>query len=188
MRPRRRRIVRIVRIVVWLATGIAALVLLVAVALAFLIGTQTGTRFLFARLGALIPGTFEVRSAEVGSGGGATVAATGPAAPVAGATAAAGAAAAAAAAASGAGTPTTTAAAAAPTVIDEIDVATTDIGNLVHLDRLAVRSAVLRAEVTGTVQPRGDYPVDLAMRWEMHPPGPPATAPVLGNGTLKVSL
>ncbi len=51
-----------------------------------------------------------------------------------------------------------------------------------------MRSAVLRAEVTGTVQPRGDYPVDLALRWEMHPPGPPATAPVVGNGTLKGSL
>src|ERR1700688_5059153 len=63
MRPRRRRIDRIVRIVAWLAAGIAALVLLVAVALAFLIGTQTGTRFLFARLGALLPGTFEVQSA-----------------------------------------------------------------------------------------------------------------------------
>jgi translocation and assembly module TamB len=269
MKPRR----RIVRILVWLAAGIAALALLVVVALAFLIGTQTGTRFLFARLGALMPGTFEVRSAAgridspltlrgvvykrpgtevridrlylewrlrellarrvdvtrlyadgvsvvttptpnqqptqlpdldlrfnvivrdarvrrltLGSGGMAAVAATGPAAPVAGATAAAGAAAAAAAAASGTGTPTTTAAAAAPTVIDEIDIATTDIGNLVHLDRLAVRSAVLRADVTGTVQPRGDYPVDLAMRWEMHPPGPPATAAVLGSGTLKGSL
>jgi len=273
MRPRRRRIVRIVRIVVWLAAGIGALVLLVAIALAFLVGTQTGTRFLFARLGALLPGTFHVQSAAgridspltlrgvvykrpgteiridrlylewrlgellarrvdvtrlyadgvhivstptpnqqptklpdldlhfniivrdarvrgltVGGGGLAAVAATGPAAPVAGATAAAGAAAATAAAASGAATPTTSTAAAAPTVIDEIDLATTDIGNVVHLDRLAVRSAVLRADVTGTVQPRGDYPVDLAMRWEMHPPGPPATAAVVGNGTLKGSL
>lgn len=272
MRPPRHRIVRIVRIGAWLAAGIAALALLAVVALAFLIGTQTGTRFLFARLGALLPGTFSVQSAAgridspltlrgvvykrpgteiridrlylewrlrellarrvdvtrlyadgvsvlttptpneqptklpdldlhfniivrdarvrrltVG-GGMAAVAATGPAAPVAGATAAAGAAAATAAAASGTGTPTTTAATAAPTVIDEIDLATTDIGNLVHLDRLAVRSAVLRADLTGTVQPRGDYPVDLAMRWEMHPPGPPATAPVVGSGTLKGTL
>ncbi len=46
------------------AISFAALVLLVVAALAFLIGTQTGTRLLFARLGALLPGTFEVRSAE----------------------------------------------------------------------------------------------------------------------------
>ncbi|HLX09700.1 MAG TPA: hypothetical protein VKY89_17735, partial [Thermoanaerobaculia bacterium] len=55
---------RIVRILLWLAGGIAALALLAVFALAFLIGTQTGTRFLFARLGALLPGTFAVQSAE----------------------------------------------------------------------------------------------------------------------------
>jgi translocation and assembly module TamB len=269
---KRRRIVRILR---WLAAGLGGLVLLVVLLLAFLIGTPTGTRLLFGRLGALLPGTFAVQSTEgridspltlhgvvykrpgmeiridrlylewrlrellarrvdvgrlyadgvhvlstpnpntqptqlpdldlhfniivrdarvraltLGSGlqAGAAVAAAGPAAPVAGATAAAGEAAAAAAAASGTATPTTSAAAAAPTVIDEIDLSTTDIGNLVRLDRLAVRSPVMRAELTGTVQPRGDYPVDLAMRWEIHPPGPPPTAPVAGNGTLKGTL
>jgi len=263
---------RIVRILAWLAAGLAGLLLLVVLALAFLIGTPTGTRFLFARLGALLPGTFAVQSTEgridsplilhgmvykrpgmevridrlylewrlrellarrvdvrrlyadgvhvvsapnpnpqptqlpdldlhfnvivrdarvrgltLGSGG-LAAATSGPAAPVAGATAAAQAAAAAAAAASGTATPTTSAATAAPTVIDEIDLSTTDIGNLVRLDRLAVRSAVLRAEVSGTVQPRGDYPVDLAMRWQLQPPGPPRTAAVVGSGTLKGSL
>ncbi|HYL04694.1 MAG TPA: translocation/assembly module TamB domain-containing protein, partial [Thermoanaerobaculia bacterium] len=263
---------RFVRILVWLAAVLGGLVLLAVLTLAFLIGTPTGTRLLFSRLGALLPGTFSVKSTEgridspltlhgmvykrpgmeiridrlylewrlrellarrvdvrrlyadgvhvvstpspnpqptqlpdldlhfnvivrdarvrgltLGSGGMAAAEA-GPAAPVAGATAAAGAAAAAAAAASGTATPTTSAATAAPTVIDEIDLSTTDIGNLVRLDRLAVRSAVMRADITGTVQPRGDYPVDLAMRWEVHPPGPPATAPVVGSGTMKGSL
>jgi translocation and assembly module TamB len=306
MRPRRRRIDRIVRIVAWLAAGIAALVLLVVVALAFLIGTQTGTRFLFARLGALLPGTFAVQSAAgridspltlrgvvykrpgteiridrlylewrlrellarrvdvtrlyadgvrivstptpneqpsplpdldlrfniivrdarvraltlgsptVGAGaGGAAAAAPAPApaaaaAPGAPAPATPGAAArgvvaatAAAAKATVQATKTSVAATSAattvataatanppspPTVIDEIDLATTDIRNLVRIDRLAVRSALLRAEVTGTVQPRGDYPVDLVTRWEVHAGGTPQMAAVAGSGTLKGTL
>ncbi|MEA2692074.1 MAG: translocation and assembly module TamB, partial [Acidobacteriota bacterium] len=42
--------------------GIAALGLVVLLGLAvwFLLGTQSGTRFLFTRLGALMPGSFEV--------------------------------------------------------------------------------------------------------------------------------
>jgi translocation and assembly module TamB len=298
MRPRRRRIVRIVRIVLWLAAGIGALVLLVAVALAFLIGTQTGTRFLFARLGALLPGTFEVRSAAgridspltlrgvvykrpgteihidrlylewrlrellarrvdvtrlyadgvrivstpnpneqptplpdldlrfniivrdarvrgltLGGGGAAegAPASGAPAAPVSPAPAAPGrrSAASAASAVSAAAKATiqatktsvaatsaaTTVATAAranppspPTVIDEIDLATTDIRNLVRIDRLAVRSALLRADVTGTVQPRGDYPVDLATRWEVNAGGTPRMAAVAGSGTLRGTL
>ncbi|HXO28119.1 MAG TPA: hypothetical protein VOA80_12290 [Thermoanaerobaculia bacterium] len=297
MRPRRRRIDRIVRIVAWLAAGIAALVLLVVVALAFLIGTQTGTRFLFARLGALLPGTFAVQSAAgridspltlrgvvykrpgteiridrlylewrlrellarrvdvtrlyadgvhivstptpneqpsplpdldlrfniivrdarvraltlgsptvgAGTGGAAAAAAPGAPAPATPGAAARGVAAATAAAAkatvqatktsvaaTSAATTVATAATAnppsPPTVIDEIDLATTDIRNLVRIDRLAVRSALLRAEVTGTVQPRGDYPVDLVTRWEVHAGGTPQMAAVAGSGTLKGTL
>jgi translocation and assembly module TamB len=305
MRPRR----RIVRILLWLAAGLGALVLLVAVALAFLIGTQTGTRFLFARLGALLPGTFAVQSAvgridspltlrgvvykrpgteiridrlylewrlrellarrvdvtrlyadgvhilstpnpneqpsplpdldlrfniivrdarvrgltlgspPAGAGsGGATAAAAAPAQAPAPAAAAAGApapvtpgaaargmaaSAAAAAKATVQATKTSVAATSAattmatagtanppspPTVIDEIDLATTDIRNLVRIDRLAVRSALLRADVTGTVQPRGDYPVDLVTRWEVHAGGTPQMAAVAGNGTLRGTL
>jgi len=284
MRPRRRRIVRIVA---WLAAGIAALVLLVAIALAFLLGTQTGTRFLFARLGALLPGTFAVQSAEgridspltlrgvvykrpgteiridrlylewrlrellarrvdvtrlyadgvhilstpnpneqpsplpdldlrfniivrdarvrgltlgsppAGAGAAAAAPAPAPAAPGVAASAAAAAKATVQAtktsvAATSAATTVATAATAnppsPPTVIDEIDLATTDIRNLVRIDRLAVRSALLRADVTGTVQPRGDYPVDLATRWEVHAGGPPPAAAVVGSGTLKGTL
>src|SRR6202158_1092734 len=277
MKPRR----HIVRILRWAAISFAALVLLVVAALAFLIGTQTGTRLLFARLGALLPGTFEVRSAEgridspltlhgvvykrpgteihidrlylewrlrellakrvdigrlyadgvhivstptpnqqpsalpdldlhfniivrdarvrgltigsptVGAGGAAAGAPAPPGSPASATAAAAGAAKTTVAATAAATTVATAATAnppSPPTVIDEIDLKTTDISNLVHIDRLAVRSALLRAEVTGTVQPRGDYPVDLAARWEVHPGGTPPMATVAGSGTLKGTL
>src|ERR1700674_3358817 len=277
MKPRR----RIVRILRWAATGIAALVLLVVAALAFLIGTQTGTRLLFARLGALLPGTFAVQSAEgpidspltlrgvvskrpgteihidrlylewrlrellakrvdvgrlyadgvhivstpdpnqqpsplpdldlhfnivvrdarvrgltigtptVGAGVAAAGVTAPPGSPASATVAAAGAAKTTLAATAVATTVATAATAtppAPPTVIDEIDLETTDISNLVHIDRLAVRSALLRADVSGTVQPRGDYPVDLAARWEVHPGGTPPMAAVVGSGTLKGTL
>jgi translocation and assembly module TamB len=230
---------RLVRVLIWVGTGLAALVLLVVLALAFLIGTQAGTAFLFARLGALLPGTFEVQKAEgridspltlhglvykrpgmeiridriylewklrellakrvdVGKlyADGVHVISTPQPnqeptklpdldlhyniivrdARVRGLTL---------------GSPSVGAGGAPPappTVIDEIDLKTTDISNRVHVDRLAVRSALLRADVSGDVQPQGDYPVDLAVRWEVHPPGPPATAPLAGGGTLKGTL
>jgi translocation and assembly module TamB len=208
---------RAVRVLLYLAAGLAGLVLLVAIALALLIGTQTGTRFLFARLGALLPGTFAVQNAEgridspltlhgvvykrqgmevhidklylewrlrellarrvdVGRlyADGVHVLETPNPNPqptqlpdldlhfniivrdarVRGLTLG-----------SPGGPPST--------VIDEIDLATTDIRNRVHVDRLAVRSALLRADVTGTVQPRGDYPVDLEVRWAVHPAATP---------------
>jgi hypothetical protein len=44
---------RLLRVLLFIAAGLAGLALLVAIALAFLIGTQTGTGLLFARLGAL---------------------------------------------------------------------------------------------------------------------------------------
>jgi translocation and assembly module TamB len=252
---KRRR--RVVRILLYLGAGLAGLVLLVVVVLAFLIGTQTGTTFLFARLGALLPGTFAVQKAEgridspltlhgviykrpgmeihidklylewrlrellarrvdVGrlyADGVHVLTTPNPNqqptqlpdldlhyniivrdARVRGLTLG-----------SPGGPP--------PTAIDEIDLKTTDIRNRVHVDLLAVRSALLRAEVTGTVQPQGDYPVDLAVRWAVHPAGTPqagsphaanppgatpqagapaaATPPlaeVVGSGTLKGTL
>ncbi len=247
---------RIVRILLWLAGGIAALALLAVFALAFLIGTQTGTRFLFARLGALLPGTFAVQSAEGRIDSPLTLhgvtykrpgmeiridrlelvwrlrallqrrvdvdrlyadgvhVLTTPTpnqqptqlpdldlhfnivvrdARVRGLTlgspsavpAPGGVAAASAAAAPGgnlASSPPP------PLVIDEIDLKTSDIGNVVRVDRLAVRSALLRADVSGMVQPRGDYPVDLGVRWQVQPPGPPPMAAIAGSGTLEGSL
>jgi translocation and assembly module TamB len=234
---------RFVRFLVWLAAGLAGLVLLVVLALAFLVGTQTGTGFLFARLGALLPGTFEVQKAEgridspltlhglvykrpgmeiridrlylewrlrellakrvdVGrlyADGVHVITTPTPNqeptklpdldlhyniivrdARVRGLTLGS--------PSVGAGGAASAAAPAPPTVIDEIDLQTTDISNLVHVDRLAVRSALLRADVSGTVQPRGDYPVDLAVQWEVHPAGPPQTAALVGGGTLKGTL
>lgn len=268
---------RIVRILLYVAGGVAALLVLCAVALALLVGTQAGTRFLFARLGALLPGSFAVRQADgridspltlsgvtykrpgmevtidrlylewrlpallerrVDIGRlyadgvhvvstpspsqqptqlpdldlhfniivrdarvrGLTVGSTTPG-PAAAAAAVTGKPAATAAAAGGSpaapaapgGSPAAVAASAsapasAPLVIDEIDLRTSDIRNQVRIDELAVRSALLRADVTGTVQPRGDYPVDLHVRWAVRPPGPPATAEVVGAGSLSGTL
>src|ERR1700753_4333260 len=55
---------RIGRVVAYIAAGLAGLVVLISIALAFLIGTQGGTRFLFKRLDALMPGTFDVQSVD----------------------------------------------------------------------------------------------------------------------------
>jgi translocation and assembly module TamB len=72
-----------------------------------------------------------------------------------------------------------------PLVLDRIELVTTDISNHVRVDRLAVRSALLNADVWGAVQPIGDYPVNLALRWTARPPG---MAPSAGGGTLTGTL
>ncbi|HVT59378.1 MAG TPA: translocation/assembly module TamB domain-containing protein [Thermoanaerobaculia bacterium] len=220
---------RLVRIAIWSAAGLLGLVLLLAAAAALLLGTQGGTRFLFARLGALMPGSFEVAALEGPIRGPLTIhgltykregmqvkidrlhlewrlhgllerrldiqrlyadgvhIVTTPTpnqqpaarlpdlnlhfniivrdARVRGITLAS--------------------ADGPPSLIDEIDLVTSDIHNLVRIDRLAVRSALLRAQVSGTVQPLGDYPVDLAAQWAVHPAG---MAEVAGGGTLRGTL
>jgi translocation and assembly module TamB len=256
---------RVVRILVYVAAGIAALLVLLGLGLAFLVGTQTGTRFLFARLGAFLPGTFAVRQADgridspltlsgvtykkpgmevtidrlylewrlhallerrldIGrlyADGVHVVSTPSPGkeptqlpdldlhfniivrdarvrrltlgSPSPGAPAPAvppGAVPNPSPPPPGAAPPTVVpqTAAAAPLVIDEIDLKTSDIRNRVRIDQLAVRSALLRADLSGTVQPQGDYPVDLNVRWAVRPPGPPVTAEVVGGGTLTGTL
>jgi hypothetical protein len=81
--------------------------------------------------------------------------------------------------------------AASVTRIDEIDLKTSDLANRVRIDRLAVRSPELQADVTGTIQPQGDYPVDLDVRWAVHPsaaPGQPRIAAMAGSGRLSGTL
>lgn len=72
-----------------------------------------------------------------------------------------------------------------PLVIDTIDLATTAMGPKVRVDRLTVRSAQLDADVQGTLQPQGAYPVDLSLRWAFRSPG---LAPFSGSGKLSGTL
>jgi translocation and assembly module TamB len=69
--------------------------------------------------------------------------------------------------------------------IDSIDLVTTELKNVFHLDRLAVRSQVVNADVSGRLQPQGDYPLDLTAKWSVRPPG---MAEVAGGGTLSGTL
>jgi translocation and assembly module TamB len=233
------------RLLTIVLASLAGLVLAVVFTLAFLLGTQSGARFLFGRLGALLPGSFEVagvqgpirgplaltavvykrpgmevridhlslawrpaallrRQLDVES-----LAAQGvhvlktPAPPTnqpfklpdlnlrfniivrdaqvrdLTVTSAAG--------SGSSGSPAAPAAAAnpAPLVIDRIDLATTERAGVFHVDRLTVRSPQVNADVSGTLEPRGAYPVDLAARWSVQPQG---MAPVAGGGTLSGTL
>jgi translocation and assembly module TamB len=72
-----------------------------------------------------------------------------------------------------------------PFVIDRIDLATTDIRNAVRVDALTVRSALFDADVTGSLHPQGDYPVDLNVRWAYRAPD---MAPFSGHGRLTGTL
>jgi translocation and assembly module TamB len=72
-----------------------------------------------------------------------------------------------------------------PFVVDRIDLATTAVGGRFHVDRLSVRAPLLDAEATGTLQPQGDYPVDLDLRWSARPP---QMAELTGRGTFTGTL
>ncbi|HTQ80936.1 MAG TPA: translocation/assembly module TamB domain-containing protein, partial [Thermoanaerobaculia bacterium] len=69
--------------------------------------------------------------------------------------------------------------------IDRIDLKTSELKNVFHLDRLSVRSAVVNADVAGRLTPQGDYPLNLDARWSVRPPG---MAQVVGGGKLTGSL
>jgi translocation and assembly module TamB len=69
--------------------------------------------------------------------------------------------------------------------IDSIDLATSELKNVFHLDRLAVRSPVVNADISGMLQPQGDYPLDLTAKWSVRPAG---MAEVAGGGTLSGTL
>jgi translocation and assembly module TamB len=242
----RRILRRAVRIVGWAAAGVAALVLLAGIAVALLVGTSGGTRFLFARLGALMPGTFAVQSTagridspltlrgvtykrpglavtidrlylewdlravlarrvdvrRLYADGVHVITTPTPSteptklpdldlhfnvvvrdARVRGLTVGS--------VAAAAGDGNAAPSAASVTRIDEIDLKTSDLANRVRIDRLAVRSPELQADVTGTIQPQGDYPVDLEVRWAVHPsaaPGQPRIAAMAGSGRLSGTL
>ncbi|HYH47314.1 MAG TPA: hypothetical protein VEG34_16660, partial [Thermoanaerobaculia bacterium] len=225
---------RLRKILLWTAGGLAALIVLLAVSVWFLAGTQSGTEFLFTRLGAVMPGSLEVAELRGPLRGpleirglryeregmevyiervsfdwkvrrllerlvdverlhaeGVRVVTT-PSeeekertplpdlnlrfniivrdARVRGLTVSS----------------TAAEPGEQPFVIDRIDLATTALGGeAVRIDRLAVRAPLLDADVTGTVLPRGDYPVDLDLRWALRLPD---TAPLAGRGTLGGTL
>ena len=72
-----------------------------------------------------------------------------------------------------------------PLKIDSIDLATSEIADKVRIDQLAVRSPTINADVSGAVQPQGDYPVDLKAQWQVRPAG---MSEVKGGGTLTGTL
>lgn len=72
-----------------------------------------------------------------------------------------------------------------PFLIDRIELETTAIQNNVRVDHLLVRAPTFDADVTGTVRPQGDYPVDLDLRWVARPPDMAAFS---GGGRLTGTL
>lgn len=72
-----------------------------------------------------------------------------------------------------------------PFVIDRIALETTAIQNDVRIDSLTVRAPTFDADVTGTVRPLGDYPVDLDVKWAWRAPD---MAPFSGSGQLAGTL
>ncbi|MGH9381856.1 MAG: translocation/assembly module TamB domain-containing protein [Thermoanaerobaculia bacterium] len=75
--------------------------------------------------------------------------------------------------------------AAEPFTLDSIDLSTRAIGDVVEIEQFVVRSPQLTADVTGRVEPQGDYPVDLRLKWSVRLLDQPRWA---GAGTLSGSL
>ncbi|HSB36801.1 MAG TPA: hypothetical protein VLH41_07975, partial [Thermoanaerobaculia bacterium] len=71
-----------------------------------------------------------------------------------------------------------------PFVVDRISLATRSIGELVRIERLAVRSPRIDADASGSVRPQGEYPVDLEIRWN----APLRGETWRGRGTVSGSL
>lgn len=72
-----------------------------------------------------------------------------------------------------------------PFTLEAIDLSTRAIGDVVEIETFVVRSPQLAAEVTGRVEPQGDYPVDLRVEWSARLPDQPRWA---GAATLSGSL
>ena len=71
-----------------------------------------------------------------------------------------------------------------PVRVDTISLATRVTGAAVRVDRLAVRGPAFTADVSGTLEPRGDYPLDLATAWSVQANG----TRYEGRGTLAGTL
>ena len=70
-------------------------------------------------------------------------------------------------------------------VIDSVSLKTSAIGDTVRVDRLVARGPMFSADASGTVRPRGDYPVDLRLAWSARLPKAPLYA---GAGTFTGTL
>ncbi|MDQ6892294.1 MAG: translocation/assembly module TamB domain-containing protein [Acidobacteriota bacterium] len=72
-----------------------------------------------------------------------------------------------------------------PLRLDSIDLATSAIGDVVRVDRLAIAAPTFAAHASGQVEPQGSYPVQLKLEWWMQPAGSPRYA---GAGTFDGTL
>jgi len=73
-----------------------------------------------------------------------------------------------------------------PFVVDRIDLVTRETGGRFQIERFTVRSPMIDAAITGSFQPRGDYPVDLQTQWTVRPPG--VASAFSGRGPLTGTL
>src|SRR6185369_7563416 len=73
-----------------------------------------------------------------------------------------------------------------PFVVDRIDLVTRETGGRFQVERFTVRSPMIDAAITGSFQPRGDYPVDLQTQWTVRPPG--VASAFSGRGPLTGTL
>ncbi len=72
-----------------------------------------------------------------------------------------------------------------PFRLDSVTLATSVVRDAVRVDHLAVRGPTFSGDVSGTLQPQKDYPVDLATRWTLQPAGMPRYS---GEGRLTGTL
>ncbi|MBP7147083.1 MAG: translocation/assembly module TamB domain-containing protein [Acidobacteria bacterium] len=72
-----------------------------------------------------------------------------------------------------------------PFVIDSAALESTAEGDVVHVQRLAVRGPRFALDASGEVRPQGAYPVDLQLRWSAEPESLPRLA---GRATLGGTL
>jgi translocation and assembly module TamB len=69
--------------------------------------------------------------------------------------------------------------------IDHVSLASSVFRDTLGIQELTLTSRTLDAKVVGTLLPKGDYPLDVAMRWRYRTP---AGVDVVGGGTFKGSV
>ena len=74
-----------------------------------------------------------------------------------------------------------------PIVVDSVRLSTSDIAGTVRIRELEVRGPGISGSVTGTLQPAGDYPLDLQLAWSYAPKDGDADM-LAGSGRLSGSL
>lgn len=72
-----------------------------------------------------------------------------------------------------------------PFIVDEALLEAKYVDDRLYIDALRVDAPLFQAKAEGTLQPRGDYPVNLQIAWTVSPPN---FTPVSGGGTLSGKL